>query len=860
MGEVWRARDPRLSREVAVKLLPAAVRDDPVRLRRFELEARATGSLSHPNVLAVHDFGVHEGTPYLVSELLEGETLRTRLRRGPVPPRKAVEIAAQVARGLAAAHAKGIAHRDLKPDNLFLCADGRVKILDFGLAKQTNDATTGTGTLSDDGTGSAAVLGSVGYMAPEQVRGQPADARADVFALGAVLHEMVSGARAFEAPSPVEVGWATLHRDPPELAGASPGVQRVVRRCLEKAPAERFQSAGDLAFALEALVAESSTSGAGLAATPARRSAGVAWMALAGVLVLVSAIALVFPRAEQAGHAKRRQTTTRERGDAPAGNAPPPVRATRVAFGLGSIAEARFSATGRNVVFAAALEGQPWQTYVATPGRPEVRAVSAPWECLSALSRQDEMALAVAPVPGRGGDEWSVARASLAGGGSRIVATNATGADWAPDGQLLVARNREGRATLELDGRALYSAPGAIGSPRFSPDGSAVAFAAWPVAGDDRGTVELVDRHGTHRRLGRLWYTLHGLAWSPDGSEVWFTGGMSIDDVALRAVALDGRERVVYQGLGDLILLDVATDGRVLLTATDARFRVEGTVQGGSSRSYTWFDGTLPVDVTPDGRLLLATEGVAASGSELQTYLVPTDGAPAVHLSQGRAHALSPDGTTAIVATTAPFTTLSAVPTGAGATRALPSGDFAEIGRVRFFPDGRRILLVARRQDQPWRLWIQELGGGPPRVVGDEALTSAVTCAFQERATAPSPDGRWTATIALDRRPVLVALDTGETRPLAGLEVGDIPLGFTADGRRLYVSPSPAERPELPTEILQYDIARRRRTPWRSVAPTERAGVFARSMHGILVSPDGRTLLYTYQRRIDRLYVVEGLR
>ncbi|MFN8009457.1 MAG: serine/threonine-protein kinase, partial [Terriglobia bacterium] len=257
MGEVYRARDTRLNRDVAIKILPESFAPDQERLRRFTLEAQSTGTLNHPNILAIYDLGSHEGLPYLVSELLEGESLRERLKRSKLNVQKSIDYARQIAAGLGAAHAKGITHRDIKPENLFITKDGRVKILDFGLAKITSAfPAAADGTLSLE-TSPGAVLGTMSYMSPEQVRGQVVDHRSDIFSFGCVLYEMLSGQRAFGGPTPADTMSSILHHDPPELTniegGLPPALDRVVRHCLEKNPEERFQSARDLTFALDSL-------------------------------------------------------------------------------------------------------------------------------------------------------------------------------------------------------------------------------------------------------------------------------------------------------------------------------------------------------------------------------------------------------------------------------------------------------------------------------------------------------------------------------------------------------------------------------------------------------------------------------
>src|SRR3989475_9892667 len=317
MGEVYRARDTKLGRDVAIKVLPAAFSSDAERLRRFEQEAQAAGAQNHPNGLVIFHIGTHQGAPYIASELLEGETLRERMAGAALPQRKALDYALQIARGLAAAHEKGIVHRDIKPDNVFITNDGRAKILDFGLAKLTgvSDGIQPQSEVptrrvdTDPGT----VMGTMGYMSPEQLKGHPADHRSDIFSFGAILYEMLSGRRAFRGDSMAETMSAILRKDPPELSqtnkSVSPALERVVRHCLEKNPPERFHSARDLAFAIENLSRAATSSGHrmtdGTTATARLDLPGlsrlfgnarVAWLVSPGFLVaLVTALALALP-------------------------------------------------------------------------------------------------------------------------------------------------------------------------------------------------------------------------------------------------------------------------------------------------------------------------------------------------------------------------------------------------------------------------------------------------------------------------------------------------------------------------------------------------------------------------------------
>ena len=379
MGEVYRAYDPKLKRDVAIKVLPANFSTDADRLRRFEQEAQAAGALNHPNILSVYDVDAFNGSPYVVSELLEGETLRKRMSGTALPQRKAIEYALQIAKGLAAAHEKGIVHRDLKPDNLFIMGDGRVKILDFGLAKLTRprfaseiDGEAETEAMRVD-TDPGIVMGTVGYMSPEQVRGQRVDHRADIFSFGVILYEMLSGKRPFHGESAVETLSAILKEEPPELCETNrqiaPALERVVRHCLEKSPEARFQSASDLGFALEALSGLSITSATSPTLTPLAASSQSKrrwWPIIAALALLAGLAGGVFT-------GKPIWKTT-----------PPSFHP--LTFRRGTIWSARFTPDGQTIIYGAAWEGKPTETFSTRSESTESRPLDLPDANILAIS------------------------------------------------------------------------------------------------------------------------------------------------------------------------------------------------------------------------------------------------------------------------------------------------------------------------------------------------------------------------------------------------------------------------------------------------------------------------------------------
>jgi hypothetical protein len=571
MGEVWRGRDERLNRTVAVKILPPGLANDSQCRARFEQEARAVGALNHPNIVAVYDVGQDHGRSYIVSELVDGESLRSIIDRGPLPIRRVIEYSVQMADALAAAHELGIIHRDFKPENVMVSRAGRVKVLDFGLAKQNiavADDKTATMAMSLSQPGM--VMGTAGYMSPEQVRGEPVDARSDIFSFGCVLYEMIAGKRAFRAQSSVETMNAILNEDPPEFepTASSPTLGAIARRCLEKGPEQRFQSAADLAFALRALTLNSSTT-QGPVAAPRRR-----WMplvaAIAAGVVLFAAAILV------------RTWTTR----------PTLQQFQRITFRKGFIDNARFTPDGRNIIYEASWEGGPSHIYLAVPGNPNSRDLGIPPEShLLAISSKEELAYTDA--------SGNLMRGSISGGQMRPLLDNVAAADWSLDGSALaVLRRVNGKNRLEypignvLADDLLFP----LETIRVSPDGTQVAYVT--IFRGRAMELHIVDRNKKRQSLGAASGQTasnnpNPLSWSPKGDEIWFRSFDSNDTKTIYAVDLKGRKRVVANFPARVELFDISRNGEALLSSGLTRWGILGTAPGKQTNgiSPAWMAG-----------------------------------------------------------------------------------------------------------------------------------------------------------------------------------------------------------------------------------------------------------------------------
>jgi serine/threonine protein kinase/Tol biopolymer transport system component len=831
MGEVYRARDPRLNRDVAVKVLPSSLSADPQRLRRFEQEARAAAALSHPNILSVYDVGTQNGSPYIVSELLPGETLRAKLRPGPLPVRKAIDYAQQIARGLAAAHEIGIVHRDLKPENIVVTNDGRVKILDFGLAKLTRPEPQGTGdeSMRTADTDAASIVGTVGYMSPEQVRGKPADGRSDLFAFGAILYEMLSGQRAFKGDTAADTLTAILTKDPPELTSSqldvSPALDRIVRHCLEKSPEERFQSARDVAFDLETLSTASSAS-----AKPVPVS-GKSHIKLATALLIASVALLAI------GMVAGRRTAPR----------PSVPSYQQLTFRRGTIFTAKFAPDGQ-IVYSAAWEGNRPQLFTtSTESRgsaateirdADVESISHSGELLVIVERHPVFAFV---RPG------TLARSPLSGAAPRPVLQDVQDADWAPDGtNIAIARYLDQRFRMEYPiGKVLYETDGWVSYPRVSPKGDMVAFLDHPIFGDDRGSVAVVDSAGHKRTLTPEFPSTQALAWTPDGSELWFSAATTGSAADLYGVTLSGKLRTVTRVPGGIRLLDIGRNGRVIMAQGHVRrsAMVLGAGQK-AERDLAIADWSINADLKPDGSAALLEE--ESEGSELYSvYLRKTDGSPPVRLGEGSAEKLSPDGQWALSISLSTPTQLSLLPIGAGQPKQLPHDAGMEIfANSDWMPDSKHVIFSAVERGHKPRVYLQDIDGGQPRPITAEGVSGGIHCA---------PDSKRIA-VKGQHQTWIVPLDGGPLRSVPGLGSDDFVIGWSPDGRSLYVTTAS----EMPAKLYRSSIETGAREVTKQFAPADTAGV--EGVGPIQVTPDLRYYSYGFARYLTDMYAVEGLK
>jgi serine/threonine protein kinase/WD40 repeat protein len=891
MGAVYRAKDTRLGRDVAIKVLTNINLEDRERLQRFEQEARATGMLNHPNLLTVYDVGTSEGAPFLVTELLEGETLRDRLSRGVISARIAGEVGLQMAHGLAAAHEKGVVHRDLKPENIFLTRDRRVKILDFGIAKLNAGLVGSEGpTFTPAATEPGMVLGTVGYMSPEQVRGEQVDPRSDIFAFGAILYEMLSGQRAFKRNSGIETLSAILKEEPTDLTEINANVpqplERLVRRCLEKDREHRFQTARDLAFNLETLSTLSSqstfsgstanpmsspatagspavmrtsssipttslrTSATAAAASPTTRTTSIPPRrptlaniprpkpgispALLGLLYLVSIAGAAFGGWYLANRMRQEA---------------PEVAYHRMTFRRGDVHLGRFGPDGDTFVYSAAWDGKPPEIFIATRQSPDARPLGIPEADILAVSKSTELAIMLRRdrVTGLG----TLARVPIAGGLPREVADQVQEADWSPDGNnLAIIRVVNGKSRIESPiGTVQHETVHAVGDLRFSPDGSRIAFIE-QIQGERH--VSVIERHSAST-VAKGWpHGVSGLAWSPDGKEIWITGTATAEPPALYAInAGSGEQRLVARLTGTMKIFDISAAGRVLLTNGVWRAALEYQAPGETSaHDAAWLDWSWLADLSPDGKAILFSEGREGGGAKKAVYLRRSDAPTPVRLGDGFADGLSPDGKVALCHS--PERKLVLLPTGTGETRELKIQGSFDNGAV-WFSDNKRVVIAGALEKHGYQLHLLDTLDETIRPISPENIAGSGSGA---RPFALSPDGRFVAGLTEQRTIALYPTEgSAPPTPVAASQEGEVPAQWSADGTMLYVY-----RPNTPppVDVVRINLATGARETWKQFTPIDPAGVY--KIMPICITADASSYAYNALRTLSDLYVAEGLR
>ena len=829
MGVVYRADDSRLGRAVAIKILPNAHGEF---LRRFEREARTIGSLNHPNLLTLYDVGEHEGIPFLVTEMLEGESLRERLAKGPLKLREAIRIGAEVARGLAAAHGAGVIHRDVKPDNIFLTIEGRTKILDFGIAKLRRSTVEMEAvdiarepTTRETGL----IIGTPGYMAPEQLEGEDADERTDIFALGVVLYEMICGKRAFVSGSPVEESYAILKTTPDPPKGATKSLARVVMRCLEKRPDARFQSATDLAFALDELDAstdpiakisrvsieraDSAAPTVPNAVAPVHHGGRKRWWLVAGLTGVVGLLAGILVQRGLGPHGVRAQWPTTVEGGA--------VYA-RVTYHTQSAWTARLERDGKNVLYSTARAGKT-EIVRSAIGQASILPTSIAGELLD-ISAKGELAVR--------GDDGTLARV-IEGSGPRAVAAGVTAASWLPDDSLAIIRG-DTRLEYPIGKVIVETKVGHLDLLRASPRDGRIAYVDHPAMADSSGAVVVVDRTGKELYRSPHQNGIEGVAWSPSSDEVWFSNGETI-----YALESDGRPRVVVRGIHRLVLQDVQPD-RILVAPSSLRLKMFTGGREGPYHDVSWFDSSDVEAASADGSTVMFVEaGGTGETEEGYAQFLRRGDAPATLIGHGWASTLVPDGSAVI--TVANPTKLVRIPTGVGTPQPIDLGKIAHLDisdRLALAWNGRFLIVRGAEATGPTRLWRLDLAGGAIVPIDAPAGTKQHPITSSGGLVAVAQPSGGIALVAFDGRPAHVVAGAAD----------EVPLSFSGDDTALFTS-------HIDSGIIAIDrieLATDARTPWARLMPEQKP-----TFYQVALDPSGAQITYSTSSDTSDLYVLE---
>jgi serine/threonine protein kinase len=828
MGDVYRARDTILGRDVAIKILPEAFNDDLERLARFEQEAQFLASLSHPNIAAI--YGVHavDGIRGLVLELVDGETLAERIRRGPIPLHDAARIARQIGEALDAAHQRGIVHRDLKPSNVKVAKDGTTKVLDFGLAKSDASEAPGGATSSPSVLTSSdrLILGTASYMSPEQARGDFVDKRTDIWAFGCVCFEMLTGTPAFRGKKG-EAGEPNWNLMPSTIPL---GVTALLKRCLDKDPKRRRRDVGDVLADLDEVLNGPSE--------PTRTRLNTARLTAIVAALAVSAFAVGWwINGSKAGEAGR-----------------PFPAWHKLTFEEGYVHAARFSPGGETVLYSASWNGKPIQMFSTTTVSPESRALDLPPGGLLSVSPTGQLAVALSCVyrSANGGCIGTLARAPLLGGAPKMLAEDVQSADWGPRDTLAAIVN--GRLEYPLGTRLAERAD----LVRMSPDGQRLAS----VDLDADGRLAVVVRDGQERQvLSRGWTFVSGLVWAADASAVFVTGvGPENNDDQVLRIGLDGSVRPVLRASSRIRVLDAAAPDRLLVdhSTTSRRAWIRDSGAPGGRRDVTWLGSSQVEALSNDGRMMLITvrigptlEGGRKVESLYPIYVRPTDGGPATFLGNGYGRAFSADGRWALTASRSGRagveSSLILYPLGAGAARTLDRGDIV-LTNFAFnasFAGPSRIVFDAARPGGELGTYVQSIDGGPPvRVEHEPGRIVSPVAPDGDRFISQRNDGSlWVATLA--PRPA--------TRLNFSMQPNQTIRQWSDDGRSVFVATQNDDKWVLTT----LDVASGKALPHVEVMRDRLAQLPAGTLR---ISSDGRTIAYSDSRTASSLFLIEGAR
>ena len=834
MGEVWRAIDTTLDREVAIKVLPPAFATDRERLVRFEREAKVLASLNHPNIAAIYGFPETGSVRFLAMELVKGEDLAHVLARGPMSIRESLEAARQIAAALEAAHDSGVVHRDLKPANVKRTPEGQIKVLDFGLAKaleMAGPSSAQSATVTSAGSQAGMIIGTASYMSPEQARGQAVDRRTDLWAFGCVLYEMLSGKKAFDGATVTDVLAAVVAGEPDwdKLPVGTPAsVRRLLRRCLEKDARKRLRDAGDASLLLDENPEDAKTGPMPVVA-PGRRSF---LLPVLGALIAVAGLAGGWWLAHSRHESKAASN----------------VQFKRVTYAEGMLRSARFAPDGQTIVYGAAWNGPPTKLYLARTESPDPVPIAAPPAELFSISKSGELAVGVGHAYYGWMAESTLARTSLLGGAPREMLQGIRAAEWSPDGtDLAIVRRVNGFDQLEFPpGTVLDKTVGYFESPRFSPDGKWIAYDDHSAWGDNQGHVAVVDLSGKKKRLAENFGAIQGVAWPPGGKEVWFTAQTGDQGSELYAVDLDGHRRVVYSAIMPIEIFDITADGRVLLAAQRPERDATALLEGDKEPRTLVVPGESSIvrSMTPDGRMVGVTNQIPVG---YEHFLIRADRPGAVRLGEAENMSISPDGAWSLAANPG-FNTFFVTPTAMGKPREVANPNaITYLSIPMWLPDSKRFFVTGRKGNEPSRALIVDATSGEAAPFGPPGLEwPFFSC------PAVSTDGRETVLRGDDNVFRRIPLGGGEPLPVAGFLPDDQPLAYVEDGSGLFV----ASR-RFPIDVVRLDFATGRRTPWLTLTATRNAGM----RYWIpTITPNGKYWALCTGKLLTTLFVVEGLR